>query len=176
MAQGASGGACSCRPTAWATRSIRASQVIDVFDVASMEVRALVNEQDRANVDVGQTMNVTSKIAPDSPLMAKVVSVSGQGRQDRMSGPLRQFEVTLKLEKPSPALLPGTSVELTAAGRKVDNVLVLPRQTVFEREGRPTVYEKTGDRIRGTPGEGAPSHREPRGDRGPLGGRRDCPD
>jgi hypothetical protein len=61
-----------------------------------------------------------------------------------MSGPLRQFEVTLTLEKPNPALLPGTSVELTATGRTIDNVLVLPRQTVFEREGRPTVYEKTG--------------------------------
>jgi len=119
------------------------SQVIDVFDVAGMEVRAVVNEQDRANVEPEQTMSVTSKIAPDSPLTAKVVSVSGAGRQDRMSGPLRQFEVTLKLEKPNPALLPGTSVELTATGRKVDNVLVLPRQTVFEREGRPTVYEKT---------------------------------
>ena len=45
--------------------------------------------------------------------------------------------------KPTEALLPGTSVDLTAKGRKVDNVLLLPRQTVFEKEGRPIVYERT---------------------------------
>ena len=120
------------------------SQVIDVFDIGGMEVRGLVNEQDRANVEPGQTMTVASQIAPGSSLTAKVVSVSGQGRQDRMAGPLRQFEVLLKLDTPNPALLPGTSVRLTATGRKVDNVLLLPRQAVFEREGRPTVYERTG--------------------------------
>jgi HlyD family secretion protein len=120
------------------------SQVMDVFDVAGMEVRGLVNEQDRANVEPGQTMTVTSKVAPTSPLTAKVGSVSGAGRQDRSAGPLRQFEVILKLDTPNAALLPGTTVELTAEGRKVDNVLVLPRQAVFERDGRPTVYERTG--------------------------------
>ena len=32
------------------------AQVIDVFDISGMEVRALVNEQDRANVEPEQTM------------------------------------------------------------------------------------------------------------------------
>jgi multidrug resistance efflux pump len=119
------------------------AQVMDVFDITGMEVRAMVNEQDRANVDVGQTMSAVSDVVPGTPLTAKVVSVSGLGRQDRRAGPLRQFEVTLQLDKPDPALLPGTSVYLTATGRKVDNVLLLPRQTVFEKEGRPIVYERT---------------------------------
>jgi multidrug efflux pump subunit AcrA (membrane-fusion protein) len=119
------------------------AQVMDVFDITGMEVRALVNEQDRANVEPGQTMQAVSNVVPGAALSAKVVSVSGLGRQDRQSGPLRQFEVTLQLDKPNPALLPGTSVQLTATGRKVDNVMLLPRQTVFEREGRPIVYERT---------------------------------
>jgi HlyD family secretion protein len=127
------------------------AQVIDVFDITGMEVRTLVNEQDRANVEVGQTMSVESNVSPGSPLTAKVVSVSGLGRQDRAAGPLRQFEVTLKLDKPNPALLPGTSVRLTATGRKVDNVLLLPRQTVFEKEGRPIVYERVGDLFEARP-------------------------
>jgi hypothetical protein len=70
--------------------------------------------------------------------------VSGLGRQDRWAGPLRQFEVTLELDRPVAALLPGTSVQLTASGRTVDNVLLLPRQTVFEKDGQPIVYERTG--------------------------------
>lgn len=121
------------------------AQVIDVFDITAMEVKAFVNEQDRANVEAGQTMDVRSNTLPGTTLKAKVVSVSGLGRQDRQAGPLRQFEVTLRLETPNASLLPGTSVDLTAAGRTVDNVLLLPRQTVFEREGRPIVYERAGD-------------------------------
>jgi HlyD family secretion protein len=121
------------------------AQVIDVFDIAGMEVRAMVNEQDRANVEVGQAMSVASDTTPGSPLTAKVVSVSGLGRQDWSAGPLRQFEVVLKLDTPDAALRPGTTVNLTAKGRKVDNVLLLPRQSVFEKEGRPVVYERVGD-------------------------------
>ena len=121
------------------------AQVMDVFDITGMEVRAMVNEQDRANVEVGQTMTVASNASPGNPLTAKVVSVSGLGRQDRAAGPLRQFEVVLKLDAPDSSLRPGTTVSLTAKGRKVDNVLLLPRQTVFEKEGRPIVYERVGD-------------------------------
>jgi HlyD family secretion protein len=121
------------------------AQVIDVFDITGMEVRAMVNEQDRANVEVGQNMTVASNALPGNALTAKVVSVSGLGRQDRAAGPLRQFEVVLKLDAPDAGLRPGTTVNLTAKGRTVENVLLLPRQTVFEKEGRPIVYERVGD-------------------------------
>src|SRR5207248_2606153 len=40
-------------------------------------------------------------------------------------------------------LRPGTAVKLVSPGRKIDNVLVLPRQAVFEVDGKPIVYERT---------------------------------
>ena len=40
--------------------------VLDVFDVGTLEVRARVNEQERANVAVGQTARLESDAAPDS--------------------------------------------------------------------------------------------------------------
>jgi HlyD family secretion protein len=120
-------------------------QVLDIFDTSRMEIRANVNEQDRANVEPGQAVTVTSQAAPGVTLTAKVASVSGLGRQDRRSGPLRLFEVVLALDRSHPALLPGTSVDLVTTGRRVDGVLVVPRQAVFEKDGQPIVYARAGD-------------------------------
>src|SRR5262249_48952243 len=58
--------------------------------------------------------------------------------------PLRTFEVTLELEHADPKLRPGTSVDLLLPGQHLENVLLLPRQAVFEKEGKPIVYERVG--------------------------------
>lgn len=120
-------------------------QVLDIFDTSRMEIRANVNEQDRANVEPGQAVTVTSQAVPGVTLTATVSNVSGLGRQDRRAGPLRLFEVVLALDQSHPALLPGTSVDLVTTGRRVDDVLVVPRQAVFEKDGQPIVYVRASD-------------------------------
>jgi hypothetical protein len=94
---------------------------------------------------------VTSNTVPGKTLSANVTNISGLGRADRRAGPLRQFEVTMQLARPDPALLPGTSVNLVSTGQKLDNALVLPRQTVFEKDGKPVVYVRAGARFEARP-------------------------
>lgn len=118
--------------------------VVDVFDVSTMEVRARVNEQERANVSVGQTATIESDVLTNARPTAKVSSIAGLGQPDRRYGPLRQFDVTLELHDPDPRLRPGSTVRLLVAGETVTNVLLLPRQALFEIEGKPNVYLKTG--------------------------------
>jgi HlyD family secretion protein len=115
----------------------------DIFDLSTLEIRATVNEQDRANLSPGQTVQVTSSAIPGQTLSATIKSISGLGRSDRQAGPLRLFDVTLVLNKVDRELRPGTAVTLVAQGQKIDNVLVLPRQAVFEVDGKPVVYERT---------------------------------
>jgi len=117
--------------------------ILDVFDVSRMEIRASVNEQERDNVAVDQAVKVVCDVAPGPPLDAKVVSVSGLGKPDRYSGPLRMFEVTLALDRTDARLRPGTSVDIVVHGKKIDNALLLPRQAVFEKDGKPVVHERT---------------------------------
>ena len=120
--------------------------VIDVFDLSSMEIKALVNEQERVNVAARQQAVVTSHAVPGESFKAVVTNVAGLGRPDRNSGPLRQFEVTLTLEQPDARLRPGTSVQVVVQGKPVENVLLLPRQAIFEKDGKPIVYVRgTGD-------------------------------
>ena len=118
--------------------------VIDVFDLSSMEIKATVNEQERVNVSARQPAVVTSNAVPGESFKSIVTAVAGLGRPDRNAGPLRQFEVTLELERPDARLRPGTSVQVVVQGKSVENALQLPRQAVFEKDGKPIVY------VRGT--------------------------
>jgi HlyD family secretion protein len=114
--------------------------VIDIFDLSSMEVRARVNEQERDNVKAGQKATIDSDAVPGIAPVATVMSIAGLGRASRNSGPLRMFEVTLELKDADQRLRPGTTVRVLLKGDTVEGVLILPRQALFEVEGKPTVY------------------------------------
>jgi len=118
--------------------------IVDVFDVSGMEIKARVNEQERSNVAEGQAARVEADAVAGLTLDAKVTAIAGLGRPDRNSGPLRLFDVTLELSHPDGRLRPGTTVRVTIPGRKVEGVLVLPRQAVFERDGKPVVLVRAG--------------------------------
>jgi hypothetical protein len=118
--------------------------VMDIFDIGSMEVRGKVNEQERANVAVGQPARIEADSVPGLTPKARVSAVAGLGRADTRMGPLRQFDVTLELANPDPRLKPGTTVRVLVEGGTVDKVLVIPRQALFEIDGKPTVYMRKG--------------------------------
>jgi len=119
--------------------------VVDVFDISSMEIRASVDEQERGSVSPGQRATVWPATAPGVSYEATVLTVAGLGRADRAAGPLRQFEVQLALANPDNALWPGTTVEVLIHGETMADVLRLPRQAVFERDGQTVVYVPAAD-------------------------------
>jgi len=118
--------------------------VVDIYDLSTMEVRARVNEQERANVAVGQTARIEADSVPGLTPTAKVSAVAGMGRPDTRYGPLRQFDVTLEMVNPDPRLRPGTTVRVLVDGGNVDKVLLVPRQALFEVEGKTMVYVRVG--------------------------------
>lgn len=118
--------------------------VIDIYDLSTMEVRASVNEQERANVAVGQTARIETDSVVGLAPTARVTAVAGMGRADSRYGPLRQFDITMELTDPDPRLRPGTTVRVLIDGGTVDRVLIVPRQALFDIEGKPTVYVRSG--------------------------------
>ena len=135
--------------------------VIDVFDLSSMEIKATVSEQERVNVSARLPALVTSNAVPGESFKAIVTAVAGLGRPDRNAGPLRQFEVTLELERPDARLRPGTSVQVVAQGKTVEKALQLPRQAVFEKDGkRSSTSAPRSDRVRETRDQDSSPHRK----------------
>jgi multidrug efflux pump subunit AcrA (membrane-fusion protein) len=119
--------------------------IADVFDLSGMELRVQVGEQDRPNVTMGQEATVWPDALAGSSLGAKVSAIAGLASSDffEATGPVRQFDVTLTLDRSDPRLRPGTSVKVILAGRRVDNVLQVPLQAVRLKNGKPAVYVET---------------------------------
>lgn len=116
--------------------------MFDVFDPGAMEIRASVNEQERANLSVGQAALVELKSAGGAPRAGRIVTLGSLGRGTQ--GPLRLFDVVLALDEPDARLRPGTTVAIVVKGRTLEGVLSIPKFALFERDGKSIVFVREG--------------------------------
>ena len=123
--------------------------IADVIETGKMEVRAKINETDRDNLQSGQVATVESDALPGQTFTARVGALSGLASRGNWfeTSAVRQFDVTFTLDKPDPRLLAGSSVRLVIDGRVVPNAVQVPRQSIFEKNGKTFVYLKVGDRF-----------------------------
>lgn len=118
--------------------------LIDLFDMSGLEIRGTVSELDRVNLAVGQTVTVTSPGVPGVEFPAAVEAVSNMSQPaQRYMGPLRRFDVTIGLAEPDARLRPGAAVDLVVMGPRVESALTLPRQAIFEEDGRTISFVRT---------------------------------
>jgi HlyD family secretion protein len=122
--------------------------VAQVIDINQMEIGAKVNESGRGNVKAGETVQVSVDALPGGTLEGKVKDVAGMSGGDIFdSDSQHKFDVTIDLVHPDDRLRPGFSTHLVILGDRLANALSIPRQAVFEKEGKPVAYVKTGNRF-----------------------------
>jgi hypothetical protein len=105
----------------------------------SWEAIAMVSELDRGHLAVGQpvSVSVVALAGKTFPGHVKALgSASGQAWD-------RKFECRIALDRPGPELRPGMSSNLVITAEKLQNVLWVPSQALFERDGRSFVYLRT---------------------------------
>jgi RND family efflux transporter MFP subunit len=112
--------------------------VAQIPDLVTWEVTARIGEQDRGHLSVGQKAEFTILALPGRTYFGKVTNLGGT------TGPPwnRRFECKLTLEQPSPDFRPGMSVRIVIETGKLDSVIAIPAQALFERDGKPYVYVK----------------------------------
>ena len=121
----------------------------------------------------GSRRRYTPMARPGQTFAAQISALSGVALRSRdQQGPLRQFEVTLRLDSPEPRLRPGTTARVLIAGPEVKNVLTVPRQAVYREGGKSVVYVAVGRPLRSARGEGDAPVGEPHGHRGRARGYR----
>jgi HlyD family secretion protein len=122
-------------------------QVSEVLDIAQMELIARVAETDRNRVAAGQRADVNIDHERTIARAAHVTNV-GTVRQlrgfGRMDGPVRTIDVALSLDKALLTARPGLSAAIVINSDPLKNVLYLPRQAVFDQDGKSTVFVKSG--------------------------------
>lgn len=124
------------------------SYIAQVLDTEQMELKAKVNESDRANLKAGQPVEVRVDALPEAVFSGKVKTLAGSAGSDMWGGDsIRRFDATFQLDKFDPRLRSGFTARLIVSGNQVKDVLYLPRQAIFEKEGKPIVYVKSGNQF-----------------------------
>jgi biotin carboxyl carrier protein len=126
--------------------------VAEVVDLTEMEIKAKIAETDRRAVETGGSANVQIEALPTTRLKGTSKGVGGIA-QNAFWEPqtIRQFSAAFALSSPSSLLRPGMTARLTVDGERLKDVTHLPRQVLFEKEGKPVVYVRDGTQFTPVP-------------------------
>lgn len=120
--------------------------VAEVLATDQMEVMGKIDEGDRSNISSGQIAEIRVDGRPGVVFTARVKAVAGilSRRTFWGSDSARRFDTTLTLEKVDPRVRPGVTASVTIRGNQLKDVLFLPRQCLFEKDGKQVVYVRGG--------------------------------
>ena len=115
--------------------------VATIPDMDSWEVAAQIPELDRGHLVIGQAVTVSVVALAGETFSGRVKSLGNTSGQAWN----RTFDCRISLDRASPNLRPGMSSNLVITAETLDNVLWVPSQALFERDGRSFVYLKTAN-------------------------------
>jgi len=112
----------------------------------AMEIVTKVDESDRASVEAGQSAEVFCEgLPPDVVLTGKVkrvASVPSRGNWWQTGN--KKFDMVVDITKPDDRLRSGQSARVKVQAKELKGVLQVPRQAVFEKEGKSLLYVRSG--------------------------------
>jgi RND family efflux transporter MFP subunit len=125
--------------TVWSGQRLASLPLLD-----EMEVEAFVLEADAGGLVAGLPATVVLEADPDTVYKATIKEVDSLAKPRIRDVPINYFSVTLSLERTDPAKMkPGQRARVTLMLDQQD-ALAVPRQAVFEKEGRNVVYVGSG--------------------------------
>jgi HlyD family secretion protein len=123
--------------------------VAEIVDLSEMEIKTKIAETDRPALEGGAAAKVQIEAMPTNSLSGASKGIGGLA-QNMFWEPqtTRQFEAAFALERPSAMLKPGMTARVIVEGGTLKGVTHLPRQVLFEKEGKPVVYVRDGARFK----------------------------
>jgi multidrug efflux pump subunit AcrA (membrane-fusion protein) len=120
--------------------------VADVFHELGLELIAKVTEYDRAHLSAGQKAEVAIQAVQGTPLPATIKTVAGASRRSDFFGwdSTRMFDVTFQITGGTAHLRPGLTTQVRVTGDPIRGARYLPRQALFEQDGKPVVFVRRG--------------------------------
>jgi multidrug efflux pump subunit AcrA (membrane-fusion protein) len=111
-----------------------------------MEIITKVDESDRASVEAGQTVDVSCEGLPPEVVLTgkvkRVASVPSRGNWWQTGS--KKFDMVVDVTKPDGRLRSGQSAQVRVRAKELKDVLQVPRQAVFEKEGKSLLYVRSG--------------------------------
>ena len=122
------------------------STIAQVVDPKELELKAKIGERNRSNVKQGQLVEAAFDAVPGRTYHGKVTQVGGMSVRDPFAGDAGgTFDVTMQLTDADARLHSGMTAQLLFRGDTRKNVLSVPRQALFLKDGKHVVYVKRGN-------------------------------
>jgi HlyD family secretion protein len=126
---------------AWAGASI-----LELPDLSSVHLEARLDESDRGRLSVDKEASIRIAALPGREFKARIERISVLARADFSSGwpPTRNFDLGLVLLEVDPKIRPGMTAIARIATDRVADVVLVPSESIFQRDGHSVVYRLDG--------------------------------
>jgi multidrug efflux pump subunit AcrA (membrane-fusion protein) len=119
--------------------------IVELPDLSSVHLEARLDETDRGRLSVGQEATIRIQAIPDREFKAQIDRISVLARADYSTWPpTRLFDLGLVLMELDPKIRPGMGAVARIAIDRVADVVLVPAETLFQRDGYPVVYRLDG--------------------------------
>jgi multidrug efflux pump subunit AcrA (membrane-fusion protein) len=120
------------------------SLIAKIVDPQNMDLKCSVSEKDHANIRVGQPVEVVFDALPERVFHGTVKSMgSASMRQFFGSNNGGSFEIGIEMPERDSRMRSGLTAQILFVGNSQSNVLMVPLQAVFLKDGKRIVYVKT---------------------------------
>lgn len=121
----------------------------EIPDLSSMQAEVFVLEADGGGLAVGQTARVVVESSPERPYEARISRMDPLAKPRMRNVPVQYFSVTLELARTDPAVMkPGARVAASLRIQERENVLSVPLQAIFEKDGKKVAYRRRGGTLK----------------------------
>jgi len=114
--------------------------LVNLPDLSEMVVKGTVSEVDASKVESGQKVIVTLDAFPDETYRGIVTKKSTLARRKDPNSKINVFDVEIAIENETDHLKPGMSAAARIVISRLEDVVSVPLEAVFERDGRTVVY------------------------------------
>jgi len=114
--------------------------LINIPDLSEMMVKTTVSEVDASKVDTGLAVEVVLDAFPDKVFNGRVVKKGTLARRKDYNSKINVFDIEVSILDGDESLKPGMSASAKIVVEKVPDVVYVPLEAVFEKEGTTLVY------------------------------------
>jgi HlyD family secretion protein len=126
-------------------RAWAGAAVVELPDLSSIHLQARLDETDRGRLTVGEEAVIRIDAVPGRDFKARIDRISVLARADFSSWPpTRLFDLGLVLLDADSRIRVGMAAVARIPTDRVPNVILVPTESVFQRDGRPVVYRLDG--------------------------------
>jgi multidrug efflux pump subunit AcrA (membrane-fusion protein) len=119
------------------------SALVKIVDSSDMELKCKVKEHDRGNVRPDSPVEIIFDAIPEKTFHGTVSNIAEQSvRRSFGEGDAGAFEVRVTLRDADPRLHAGFTANIVFLGADKPNMLLIPRQALFRKDGKRVVFVK----------------------------------